>query len=1093
MLSGSLQPGQITEFQRMRMVVGGGAEGGRGASKPPLTAIGAQRLPVGSGNSSGIGAAPKGTVASGSSASPAVGFRDGKAINSASGAPITVTAATAKAAAAARGRAEEDGGVDGARMRNGMSRGSGARVAPEPRDTDGSLASQAMQPFSGRGARRQSELDMEELTRKASFTRRRPSDGCCSVLSCLPCCGSRSLTQFDSTWSLDEQAMLQERKQLAELHTRAASDSFSRKIAHEVVRAWEFVVKPLNMVDLLAIIPFYIGLLAAGTGGGGLTVFRILRLGRVFRIFKLGKSSGTLQLMAKVMLASADALSIIVFFILMGVVLFGSLLWIAEGGEYNESLGYFVRPDEFGVELERTPFDSIPATAWFVVVTVTTTGFGDHTPNSWLGKLIAGVLAHVGILVLALPVTILGANFAYYYAEDEKEKEDTERERIRAEEGFEDDLSDVYSQAGALDEVEVHGFSVGSAYDLDEDPSAPPRPGFGDDVPKYEQRHAAFYQVQAGGYVPALRTFIYNPYIKDDTFADGIAEALTSEVDQRVRDLHLDVATKVLRMRIAERGAAAKASSGGRSPGRVIGGAGPAGAVGIDAEDTTALSQAKVVRRRSVAAKARRNRRKSSTTEALRGAGKTLGGLGRKGHLIQMEQSASRNPPASAVATHTANKRMSAGPLMVGAASAASAGMTMAPLLAPVAHTEESSAGMSPPHLDLALISGSSAVSNAPALSSPVRRLHLAAPRRASVSGGASGAAVGRMVSQRRTSNAHMQRPGERVSLLRNPQLQAAILQPTADADGGDPSHESGDDDASEGEQEDRVGFSPGFAAPELSPRHRSGSSSSPRAQERRAISAVPRTYTKPSRGDAGHPPNNGSPEHSSAPHSRNLYARVTAQNVELGNAAARGRAASSKRGLRTASTDGDADAEFLSLLASGGSMGAGASSGGGGGAGGMSWQLRQVAKQVAREVRADGTAETIVAVRAEQSELREALLETQSDLAAALQEIRKMASRMHDQQRARMIVARSSSVDSRHRLRPAAPPRSTSSRTEDSFTSGEAAAGARIDVTKASSVDAADGDVDGVARQLTQQFSKRQLEQLLARLNAQPAAAETS
>lgn len=190
------------------------------------------------------------------------------------------------------------------------------------------------------------------------------------------------------------------------------------------------------------------------------------------------------------------------------------------------------------------------------------------------------------------------------------------------------------------------------------------------------------------------------------------------------------------------------------------------------------------------------------------------------------------------------------------------------------------------------------------------------------------------------------------------------------------------------------------------------------------------------------------------------------------------------------ASGEHDPDAELMGLITGGGTAGPGRTSGA---AGGLSWQLKQVARQVAREIKADGTAETIAAVRAEQSELREALQQTQADLASALEEFRGMASRMQDQQRARMIVARSSSVDSRHRHLPAPPPRSGSARTADSPTfDGSPRAAMTADVMHAGQIPSRPGDagVEGVARQLKQQLSASQLRELLARLEADEGAA---
>jgi hypothetical protein len=364
---------------------------------------------------------------------------------------------------------------------------------------------------------------------------------------CCEWCNRPRLRRFPSTWSLDEQAVEEEARQLNELRERANAETCSRWLVIELHRVWSFVIQPLNIIDLVAILPFYVELLAAGTGNGGLTVLRILRLGRVFRVFKLGKFSSTMQLIARVMFASMDALTIVLFFVFLGVILFGSLLWIAEGGTYDEATGAFLRPDEYGEGLERTPFESIPATAWFVVVTVTTLGYGDVTPTSVWGKVVAACLAHIGVLVLALPVTILGANFAYYYSQDERERKDAENEKRRSEEGFEDDLSDLYSQAGAMDRLEFRDAEMegmGDSYDAENELG----PVFGmgmDDVPKWQHRQAAFWPVLPGGYVVKKRMFIYNPYIQDDSFADAIVESLANEVEQRLADLRRDAERRV--------------------------------------------------------------------------------------------------------------------------------------------------------------------------------------------------------------------------------------------------------------------------------------------------------------------------------------------------------------------------------------------------------------------------------------------------------------------------------------------------------------------------------------------------------------------
>mgnify|MGYP006099776279 CR=1 FL=1 len=115
---------------------------------------------------------------------------------------------------------------------------------------------------------------------------------------------------------------------------------------------------------------------------------------------------------AQVIVQSVSALLLLIFFLLIAVVLFGSLAYYAEKGEWNHQLHGFARPDVTGLDLELTPFTSIPASFWWVLTTSTTVGYGDMYPTSLEGKCIGFITMLMGILALALPVTIIGSNFS---------------------------------------------------------------------------------------------------------------------------------------------------------------------------------------------------------------------------------------------------------------------------------------------------------------------------------------------------------------------------------------------------------------------------------------------------------------------------------------------------------------------------------------------------------------------------------------------------------------------------------------------------------------------------------------------------------
>jgi hypothetical protein len=143
-----------------------------------------------------------------------------------------------------------------------------------------------------------------------------------------------------------------------------------------------------------------------GAGFQSLTVFRVIRLARVFRLFKTSRYSSYMQIMGAALVKSGDAFGLLLFFIGIAVVIFSSLMYYVERGAENEQ-GVFIREEDG----RPTPFDSIPATFYWCIVTMTTVGYGDVVPLTPWGKLIACVAMICGILIIALPITILGQNF----------------------------------------------------------------------------------------------------------------------------------------------------------------------------------------------------------------------------------------------------------------------------------------------------------------------------------------------------------------------------------------------------------------------------------------------------------------------------------------------------------------------------------------------------------------------------------------------------------------------------------------------------------------------------------------------------------
>ena len=167
----------------------------------------------------------------------------------------------------------------------------------------------------------------------------------------------------------------------------------------------------MNAIDLMAIMPYFITL---GTivnkvdeehsvsgekeaPGASLAMLRVIRLVRVFRIFKLSRHSKGLQILGMTLKASLRELGLLMFFLLIGVILFSSAIYYAEAGS------------------ERSYFKSIPDAFWWAVVTMTTVGYGDMVPHDFWGKIVGSLCAIAGVLTLSLPVPVIVSNFNYFY------------------------------------------------------------------------------------------------------------------------------------------------------------------------------------------------------------------------------------------------------------------------------------------------------------------------------------------------------------------------------------------------------------------------------------------------------------------------------------------------------------------------------------------------------------------------------------------------------------------------------------------------------------------------------------------------------
>ncbi len=145
-----------------------------------------------------------------------------------------------------------------------------------------------------------------------------------------------------------------------------------------------------GVVDLFSVIPTYLSVFIPGSQY--LLTIRILRLLRVFRIFKLTAYLGEAQIITSALKASRKKISVFLLAVMTIVVIIGSVMYVIEG--------------------ENNGFADIPTSIYWAIVTMTTVGYGDVSPQTPLGKALASLVMIMGYGIIAVPTGIVTAEFS---------------------------------------------------------------------------------------------------------------------------------------------------------------------------------------------------------------------------------------------------------------------------------------------------------------------------------------------------------------------------------------------------------------------------------------------------------------------------------------------------------------------------------------------------------------------------------------------------------------------------------------------------------------------------------------------------------
>ncbi|KAM9321669.1 voltage-gated potassium channel KCNC4-like [Gastrophryne carolinensis] len=172
-----------------------------------------------------------------------------------------------------------------------------------------------------------------------------------------------------------------------------------------------FIKKLLNIIDFVAILPFYLEVALSGLSSKAardvLGFLRVVRFVRILRIFKLTRHFVGLRVLGHTLRASTNEFLLLIIFLALGVLIFATMIYYAErmGSSASDPTGS-----------NHTHFKNIPIGFWWAVVTMTTLGYGDMYPQTWSGMLVGALCALAGVLTIAMPVPVIVNNFGMYYS-----------------------------------------------------------------------------------------------------------------------------------------------------------------------------------------------------------------------------------------------------------------------------------------------------------------------------------------------------------------------------------------------------------------------------------------------------------------------------------------------------------------------------------------------------------------------------------------------------------------------------------------------------------------------------------------------------
>ena len=164
-------------------------------------------------------------------------------------------------------------------------------------------------------------------------------------------------------------------------------------------RPLKYILSWWGIIDLVSILPSFISPFFSGSSS--LRVIRAVRLLRIFRILKLSRFTSESQALAHSLKASYYKITIFLFFVVMMMIMAGTLMYVIEGGAEG--------------------FESIPSSIYWAIVTTTTVGYGDIVPVTDLGKALSSIMMILGYAIIAVPTGIISVEMSQYKGDGQKD------------------------------------------------------------------------------------------------------------------------------------------------------------------------------------------------------------------------------------------------------------------------------------------------------------------------------------------------------------------------------------------------------------------------------------------------------------------------------------------------------------------------------------------------------------------------------------------------------------------------------------------------------------------------------------------------